>query len=110
MTRQLYLRSFGAAAVFATVIVSGVLISPLGKAADDESESKIQRGFALAPVPLNLAGKNRALVGMGSYLVNAVGGCNDCHTDPSCAPGHNLLARREDSESAAAAAGSDAHF
>ena len=33
-------------------------------------------------MPLQLKGKNRALVGLGSYLVNAVGGCNDCHTEP----------------------------
>jgi hypothetical protein len=32
---------------------------------------------------LNLAKKNRALVGLGSYLVNAANGCNDCHTNPS---------------------------
>jgi len=42
-------------------------------ASDDDNESKIQQGFNIAPVPLNLSGKNRALVGMGSYLVNAVG-------------------------------------
>ena len=41
----------------------------------------------IAPVPLNLRGKNPALVGLGSYLVNAVGGCNDCHTNPPYATG-----------------------
>ena len=30
-------------------------------------------------MPLNLEGKNRALVGLGSYLVN-MGGCKDCHS------------------------------
>ena len=49
-------------------------------AAPPTSESIVQIGFDIAPVPLNLTGKNRALVGTGSYLVNAVGGCNDCHT------------------------------
>ena len=39
------------------------------------------------PVPLNLRGRNRDLVGLGSYLVNAAGGCNDCHTSPSFLPG-----------------------
>jgi hypothetical protein len=34
-------------------------------------------------------GKNPFLVGLGSYLVNAVGGCNDCHTNPPYAPGGN---------------------
>lgn len=50
-------------------------------------EAKVKRGFEIAPVPLNLAGKNRALVGLGSYIVNAQGGCNDCHTWPNYAPG-----------------------
>ena len=48
---------------------------------------RIEKGFAIAPVPLDLKGKDRALVGYGSYLVNAGGGCNDCHTNPSYAPG-----------------------
>jgi hypothetical protein len=43
-------------------------------------ESSIKIGFEIAPVPLNLAGKDRDLVGLGSYLVNAVASCNDCHT------------------------------
>jgi len=53
------------------------------------NERKIAKGFAISPVPLNLRGKNRALVGLGSYIVNAQGGCNDCHTVPSYAPGHD---------------------
>jgi hypothetical protein len=52
-------------------------------------ESKVKRGFEIAPVPLDLTGKNRALVGLGSYIVNAQGGCNDCHTWPNYAPGGN---------------------
>ena len=32
-------------------------------------------------------GKNPDLVGLGSYLVNAVGGCTDCHTWPNYAAG-----------------------
>jgi hypothetical protein len=51
-----------------------------------EDESRIKRGFDIAPVPLDLAGKNRALVGLGSYIVNAQGGCNDCHTHPAYVP------------------------
>ena len=42
----------------------------------NDDESKIKRGFEIAPVPLNLEGKNRALVGLGSYIVNAQAGCN----------------------------------
>ena len=55
-------------------------------AADNDNESIIQRGFDIAPVPLDLRGKNRALVGLGSYIVNT-GGCNDCHTNPPYAAG-----------------------
>jgi cytochrome c553 len=46
----------------------------------DQDSSRIRQGFAIAPVPLNLAGKDRQLVGLGSYLVNAVASCNDCHS------------------------------
>ncbi|HSE25234.1 MAG TPA: hypothetical protein VLB68_26470 [Pyrinomonadaceae bacterium] len=60
--------------------------APVTASADELSDSIIQRGFEIAPVPLNLKGKNRALVGLGSYIVNT-GGCNDCHTNPSYATG-----------------------
>ena len=53
----------------------------------DAEQSRIRRGFEIAPVPLRLRGRNRALVGLGSYIVNAQGGCNDCHTNPPYAPG-----------------------
>jgi hypothetical protein len=56
---------------------------------DDRSQSRINRGFELAPVRLNLRHKNRALVGLGSYIVNAQGGCNDCHTCPPYTPDHD---------------------
>ena len=45
----------------------------------DIPESTVRRGLRIAPVPLNLRHKNRALVGLGSYIVNAVGDCNGCH-------------------------------
>ena len=53
----------------------------------DPETSRIIRGFNISPVPLKLRGKNRALVGLGSYIVNAQGGCNDCHTNPPYALG-----------------------
>ena len=62
-------------------------------AQDSESlgtlQERIARGFEIAPVRLNLEGKDRDLVGLGSYLVNAVGGCNDCHTNPPFAEGRD---------------------
>jgi hypothetical protein len=33
-------------------------------------------------VKLNLTGKNRALVGLGSYIVNSSSDCNGCHFGP----------------------------
>jgi hypothetical protein len=60
-----------------------------GQSNNRDGESEIQIGFAISPVKLNLHGKNRALVGLGSYIVNAQGGCNDCHTCPSYKSGHN---------------------
>jgi hypothetical protein len=62
------------------------------KANDDHDwgsveQRRINEGFKIAPVHLNLAHKDPELVGLGSYLVNAGGGCNDCHTNPNFAPG-----------------------
>jgi hypothetical protein len=54
-----------------------------------QGASRIQRGAQIAPVPLNMKGLNPALVREGSYIVNAQGGCNDCHTVPSYAAGGN---------------------
>ena len=50
-------------------------------------ESEIQRGLQIAPVPLNLAGKNRSLVGLGSYLVNGPMDCLGCHSANLYLPG-----------------------
>lgn len=77
----------------ATVLVG----SAMTLSADDQREdqghnrqqdaSRVRRGFAISPVHLSLRNKNPELVGLGSYLVNAAGGCNDCHTRPSYVPG-----------------------
>src|SRR5215467_16105386 len=77
--------------VGATLFATAVRPLPAQGTGDENSdnESRIQKGFAIAPVHLNLEGKNRALVGMGSYIVNGVQGCNACHTCPSFKPGHS---------------------
>jgi hypothetical protein len=56
---------------------------------DLQNDPRVQIGFDIAPVHLNVGGHNHARVGLGSYLVNAVGGCNDCHTCPSYQPGNS---------------------
>jgi len=85
------------AARFALGIVPVALIAMTGSLlADDapsrgetEAQARVQRGFALAPVPLNLRHKSPGLVGLGSYIVNAQGACNDCHTCPPFTPDHD---------------------
>src|SRR5438128_1959045 len=79
-------KTIGLGAALAVVGLGGMLItSPrvhvygANKDGNDEA-SEIKRGFAIAPVPLNLEGKNRALVGLGSYIVNAQGDCDGCHS------------------------------
>lgn len=61
----------------------GMTLGPAPSAAtppDDQEAARVERGLLIAPVPLNLTGKNRALVGLGSYIVNAQADCNGCHT------------------------------
>ena len=76
----------------ATALAVILISSPRTGRADDSSsdESRIQEGFKIAPVPLNLAGKDPALVGLGSYIVNAVSSCNACHNS---GPGDNQYVR-----------------
>src|SRR5512138_1830950 len=66
----------------AAIICSALLLGIGTVRADDESsdEAKVKRGLEIAPVKLDLRNKNRALVGLGSYIVNAVSGCNGCHS------------------------------
>lgn len=52
-----------------------------------EDRERIERGLELSPVPVNLTGLDRNLVGLGSYTVNAQSACNDCHTTPPFASG-----------------------
>jgi len=72
-------------------LLCGVLVAP-GRAARAGDAERVLEGFELAPVPLNLRGKNRWLVGLGSYIVNAQAGCSDCHTSPQYTPGGDPFA------------------
>lgn len=81
--------------VAAALAVCAIVVAGQASSADrfdptrqSESENaRIRQGYAIAPVPLNLRGLNRELVGLGSYIVNAQGACTDCHTAPTYAPG-----------------------
>ena len=52
---------------------------------------KIIRGLHLAPVLWNFEQTNVLLFGLGSYIVNTQGSCDDCHTDLFYAPGGSLF-------------------
>jgi hypothetical protein len=69
--------------MFAAIVTAVTLFrSPRaqGQSSTNDQESRTEQGVDIAPAPLHLAEKNRALVGLGSYLVNAVAVCNDCHS------------------------------
>jgi hypothetical protein len=64
----------------AAIVAVALSIASIGVArAQSKDESEIQIGYAISPVQLDILGKNHALVGLGSYIVNAQSGCNDCH-------------------------------
>jgi hypothetical protein len=77
--------------MFSTMLALSVAVRSQGQGnagGNDSTEaSKIQIGFAIAPVPLNMSGKNPALVGLGSYIVNAQADCAGCHSTPTYAEG-----------------------
>ena len=97
MLTSRFAKAGGALVVLALIVAAAILSSTrVAKARDDDDnsrdESRIRRGFEIAPVHLNLAGKNHALVGLGSYIVNAQIPCDDCHSagpPTQFAPGGN---------------------
>jgi hypothetical protein len=81
MTIQPGAKVAGAVAMLVAIVLVGMSIKPpRAHADDDDTDSRVRIGFKIAPVPLNLDGRDRVLVGLGSYLVNAAGDCNGCHT------------------------------
>jgi hypothetical protein len=96
MSIRHFVNASGTVAACLAVVLVGSFAGISRVHADDNNreadEARIRRGFEIAPVPLNLKHKNRDLVGLGSYLVNAVGDCNGCHTTSNAtqyAPGGN---------------------
>lgn len=69
------------------LIIAGFGVSTARADDDDFSaeSARIRIGFAVAPVPLNVRGRDRELVGLGSYIVNVVADCNGCHSPPQLA-------------------------
>jgi hypothetical protein len=85
MTLTQWIKPAGAIAIFAAIVLATTLSSSRpARATDDDdndrNESKVRIGFAIAPVPLNVQGKDHELVGLGSYIVNAQADCDGCHS------------------------------
>jgi cytochrome c553 len=82
-----------------TVVFAGLalisLLAVTGRGQDGDGqggadEAQVRQGFAITPLPLTFARRDRNLVGLGSYIINAVASCADCHTNfPQYAPGGN---------------------
>ena len=75
--------------LIAGLLAAGALSAYASDGRDDHhDESRVKQGYELVPkgVKLNLMGKNHAMVGLGSYIVNT-SGCIDCHSHPTYAPG-----------------------
>ena len=82
--QQLSRMAGGAVITLGAIALAGMLnTGPHVQAQDngnDNEASLIRIGFAIAPVPLKLEGKDPNLVGLGSFIVNAQADCNGCHT------------------------------
>jgi hypothetical protein len=97
MTSKHLAKTWGSLTAMVVIVVAGILISsPRLRAHEDNdrerdrdrdsNDPRIEQGFDVAPVPL---------VGLGSYLVNVLASCNDCHsagTATQYAPGGNPYA------------------
>jgi cytochrome c553 len=83
MTLTRFTKGAGIVTVLAAIAMLGFSLAAPRVQADEPSNDdwRIKQGFAIAPVRLNLVGKNHAQVGLGSYFVNALGDCNGCHTN-----------------------------
>ncbi len=92
MAQQSLFRLLAGAVACGCLVLAVSISAPKARGSQTQMDSRVQIGLAAAPVPLNMAGKNPAQVGLGSYLVNVAGDCNGCHSagpQTEYAPGHN---------------------
>jgi len=85
MTDRKFLKAAGVITAFVAIVFAGMVTSSRRVVAhedddDERDEARIHRGLEIAPVPLDFVGEKRSLVGLGSYIVNAQGDCNGCHS------------------------------
>ena len=83
MTPMRFFKFGGAVAAIALFSLAGMVFTSSRVHADSpNTDSRIQIGFNIAPVKLNMKGLNPSLVGIGSYIVNGQADCNGCHNSP----------------------------
>lgn len=85
MTSAKFPKLLGVITAFAAIALAGMMNNSRRVKAHDENdderdEARIERGLHIAPVNLQYDRDDRDLVGLGSYLVNAVVDCNGCHS------------------------------
>jgi hypothetical protein len=80
MSKKLWYQVAGAIVLCAAGILAVSIPSSSRAVAQSGFDSRVIIGLNAAPFRLKLAGKNLALVGLGSYYVNVVGDCNGCHS------------------------------
>jgi hypothetical protein len=93
MTRKQIVHAATAITAFVAIVLAGMLFTSPRVRADngnhnnygnDIFEAIVAQGLTIAPVVLRYTptDSERELVGLGSYLVNALGDCNGCHNSP----------------------------
>jgi len=83
MTLEKLSKALVAMTIAVLIALCGVLLhsTPRVHADDSDTDQNLaQIGLTIAPVNLNLVGKDLTLVGLGSFIVNAQADCNGCHT------------------------------
>ncbi len=84
MTLKQFFEPAAALAVVGLIFLGGMVMSSPRAHADNDSENLVEIGLNIAPVHLTYAAKDRNLVGLGSFIVNAQADCNGCHgSDPT---------------------------
>ncbi|MFZ1050219.1 MAG: hypothetical protein WBP65_20715 [Candidatus Sulfotelmatobacter sp.] len=83
-------RRWTIALLFCALLLSAILASANHEPSAEEREAnEIRIGLAIAPVHLDLKGKDFRQVGLGSYIVNAQAVCAECHSCPTYSTGRN---------------------
>jgi hypothetical protein len=84
------MRRYGAMLLFAALAFTATFTTAApNPTAKQNEDQEVKIGLKIAPVQLNLDGKDTHKVGLGSYIVNAQAACANCHSCPTYQKGHN---------------------